>query len=51
MEGGEGLVLPEGAGELLLERLDEVFERRAVVGLHEDLGLHAGDEAQVRRGA
>ena len=48
---GLRLPLPEGAGELILERLDDVLERRAVVGLHEDLRLHAGDELEARRAA
>ena len=44
---GRESVLAEGPGELILQRLDEVFERRALVGLDEDLRLHAGDELEV----
>ncbi len=39
--------LAESAGELLFERLDHVFERRAVVHLDENFRLHAGDETQL----
>ena len=39
--------LPERARELVLQRLDEILQGRALVRLHEDLRLHAGDDAQV----
>ena len=43
----DGSSLAEGAGELVLERLDDVLERRALVRLHEDFRLHAGHELEV----
>jgi hypothetical protein len=36
--------LPERLGDLIPERLDDVFERRAVFGLDQDVGLHAGGD-------
>jgi translation initiation factor 2 alpha subunit (eIF-2alpha) len=42
-------VLAERAGDLLLHRLEEIFERGALVHLDEHLGLHACDQVQVFR--
>jgi hypothetical protein len=39
--------LPERARNLLLERLEEILQHGALVGLDEGLGRHSGDEANV----
>ena len=39
--------LPERARNLLLERLEQILQHGALVGLDEGLGRHSGDEANV----
>ena len=38
--------LAEGAGHLIMQRLDDVLQRRALVRLDEHLCLHPGNEMQ-----
>jgi hypothetical protein len=38
------LLLPEGAGEAVQDGRDQIVRERALAGLDEDLGRHAGVE-------
>ena len=39
--------LAEGARDLVVQRLEQILQRRALVGLDEGLDRHAGNEADV----
>src|SRR3954470_20484689 len=39
--------LAEGAGDLVAQRLEQVLQRRALMGLDEGLDRHAGNESDV----